>query len=392
MRGKVRHFLLAGALVLVAASAAAQEGRGRSIVRLSYIPGNFALPVLVGIEHGMFAREGLSVSAVPVTDEGTIIRSLTAGATDFAIGSQSVLLSAAQNKLEGKVVAIASYGREVELLVPAWDTATNTLADIKGKTVLLISGVHNFDGVPELYRALALSKPPMRLSDVNFHFIALAQVQQLFDPAFRATYTQRKIAGIFMFREYAQRYVDEKKARVVVSNQDFTRLIGRLGAQPVFASKFVVEKEPKTVERFVRAWARTMQHMSEPQNKAAIVRVLQIYYLRQHGGVLAQPQAEFYVAAAKYDRVAWSEQDVAEVAINGKALSAARYLLFAAIKDPNQRPFKELPDLRSYIDTDFAKKALDDLEAEKKAAALKPAEPAKPEPAKPAQGTGTEKR
>jgi ABC-type nitrate/sulfonate/bicarbonate transport system substrate-binding protein len=102
MRGKVRHFLLAGALVLVAASAAAQEGRGRSIVRLSYIPGNFALPVLVGIEHGMFAREGLSVSAVPVTDEGTIIRSLTAGATDFAIGSQSVLLSAAQNKLEGR--------------------------------------------------------------------------------------------------------------------------------------------------------------------------------------------------------------------------------------------------------------------------------------------------
>src|SRR5262249_6740901 len=77
-----------------------QDTESRSVVRLSYIPGNFALPVLVGIEHGLFAREGLFVSAVPVTEEGALMRSLAQGGTDFAVNSQSLLLSVAENKLE----------------------------------------------------------------------------------------------------------------------------------------------------------------------------------------------------------------------------------------------------------------------------------------------------
>ena len=66
--------------------------------------------------------------------------------------------------------------------------------------------------------------------------------------------------------------------------------------------------------------------------------------------------------------------DLAEITINAKALSAGRNLLFANIKDPNQRPFKDVPDLAAYMDMSFAKKALSDLEAERKAAAAKPPE------------------
>lgn len=372
------RLLLTTCMACAAAATAAQEGRGRSIVRLSYIPGNFALPVLVAIEHGMFAREGLSVSALPVTDEGTIMRSLTGGATDFAVGSQSVLLSAAQNKLDAKVVAIAGYQREIELVVPAWDTAVKSFSDLKGKAVILLNGVHHFDAVPEFYRALALSKPATRIGDVNVQFIALANLQQVFDPAFRAVYTQRKIGGIFTFREYSSRYVQENKARVVASSEDVIKLIGRLGAQPLFASKLVLERDPKTVERFVRAWVRALEQISNPAHTAAVVRTLQIYYLRQHGGVLEKAQAELYVAAAKYDRVVWTDEDIAEVTINAKALGAARNILFAGIKDPNQRPFKDVPDIKSYVDMTFAQKAVADLATEKKAVAEKPAEPGKP--------------
>lgn len=369
MSAMLKRITVVALLLAACATASAQETPSRSIVRLSYIPGNFALPVLVGIEHGMFAREGLTVSIVPVTDESIIMRSLTAGATDFAIGSQSVLLSVAQNKLDTRVVAIAGYGREMELVVPAWDTATKSFADIKGKSVVLLNGIHNFDAVPELYRGLALSKPPMRLSDISIQFIALTNLEQIFDPKFRTIYTQRKVGGIFVFREYTSRYVNEKKARVITSNADLAKLIGRRGAQPLFASKLILDRDPKAVQRFVRGWARAAQQISDPAHKAAVVRTLQIYYLRQHGGVLEREVAELYVSAAKYDRVAWTEEDVAEVTINGKALSAARNLLFAGIKDPNQRPFKDVPDVKSFVDSTYAKKALEELEAEKKAKA-----------------------
>lgn len=391
MLRQARMARLAGIILFSAslASAAAQtQDRGRSIVRLSYIPGNFALPVLVGIEHGLFAREGLSISPIPVTDEGTILRSLGSGGSDFAIGSQTILLSLAESKVGAKVVAVAGYGREMEVIVPVWDTATKSLADLKGKTILLLNGIHNFDAVPELYRALALSKPPMRISDVNIHFIDLANVKQVLDPRFRQTYTQRKIAGLFMFREYTSSHVDDKTARVVISNDDLTKLIGRRAAQPVFASKITLERDPKTVDRFVRAWARTLQHMSDPANKDAVVRVLQIYYLRQYGFPLKKELAETYFGAMKFDRVAWTKEDLTEIEINAKAISAARNILFASIKDPEQRPFKAPPPVADFVDMTYVEKALADLKTERedaaRKAAEKPAEKPAEQPATPA--------
>jgi ABC-type nitrate/sulfonate/bicarbonate transport system substrate-binding protein len=357
-----------GCISLIASSVGIAQEKVRSVVRLSYIPGNFALPVLVGIEHGLFAREGLSVSAIPVTNEGAIMSSLSQGGTDFAIGSQSLLLSAAQNKLDIKVVAIAGYARNIDLIVPIWDTTTKSFSDVKGKALLLLNGVHNFDAVPELYRAMALSKPPMRLADVTIRFIDLINLQPILDPKMQKAYTQGKVAGIFMFREFSSAYVEQKKARVVLSSEDLTKLIGRIGAQPVFASKRVLDAEPKTAELFIRAWARTMQYMSDSANKDAIVRVLQIYYLRQYGTLLKKELAELYFSSTKYDRVAWDERDIAEVAINAKALSAARNLLFASIKDPKQRPFSEVPDVKAFVDSSMATKALAELESQRKAA------------------------
>jgi ABC-type nitrate/sulfonate/bicarbonate transport system substrate-binding protein len=352
--------------------AAAQEEPQRPAVRLSYIPGNFALPVLVAIEHGIFAHEGLSVSPVPVTDEGAILRSLAAGGTDFAVGSQSTLISVAGNKLEAKVVAIAGAAREIDLVVPIWDTTTKKFADVKGKTVALLNGVHNFDAVPELYRALALSKPPMKLSDVSIQFVDLANLQVIMDPRAKQVYTQRKLAGVLMLREFTKSYVDDKKARVVLSSEELTKLIGRHGAQPLFASKLALTRFPKTVERFVRAWARTMLYVSDAQNRAAVVRVLQIYYLRQYGYPLKKELAEQYISNTDYRHVVWTKEDIAEVNINAKALSAARNLLFARIKDPEQRPFKTPVEVDAYVEMAFAKKAVADLESEKKASETKP--------------------
>lgn len=372
-----RFFVTVCAMLALATLREAQsQEAGRSVVRVSYIPGNFALPVLVGIEHGIFGREGLFLSAVPATEEGTLMRSLSQGGTDFAIGSQSLLLSIAQNKLDVRVVALAGHGRKIELVVPVWDTATKSIADLKGKTVLVLNGVHNFDAVPELYRALAFSK--LKLSDVSIQFIDLINLQAVMDPRFRPQYVQRKVAGIFMFSEYTAAYVEQKKARVVVSDEALGKLIGRVGAQPLLASKLVIDREPKLAERFVRAWTRTMNHMAAPANREAIVRVLQIYYLRQYGFLLKKELAENYVDAVKYGEVEWSPAAVSEIVINAKALSAGRNLLFANIKDANQRPFKDVPDIAAFFEMSFVKKARADLDLERKANAAKPAEPPAP--------------
>lgn len=392
------HFALARlvvtlAIVAVGSDLAAQTqnkprepkpSQNRSIVRLSYIPGNFALPVLVGIEHGHFAREGLSVSPVPVTDEGVILRSLATGGTDFAISSQSELISLVGNKIEARVVASAGRGREIDLVAPIWDKSVKSLPDLKGKTVLLLNGVHNFDAVPELYRALALSKPRLRLSDVRVRFINLADLKSIMDVRSRPTYAKWNIGALLMFREFTAGYVDEMKARVVMSGEDIGKLIGRRGVQPLFASKLVLTRNPKTVQRFVRAWARTLRYLSDPANKAAVVHVMQIYYLRQYGYPLKRELAAKYVAGTRYDHVVWTEHDIAEANINAKAMSAARNLLFTRIKDSAKRPFQSAVTVDNYIDMSFAKKVLAELEREEKGekatSDAKPEDGAKPSP------------
>ncbi len=388
MSGLFKRLILVSIFVSISAMAAAQEAQKRPTLRLSYIPGNFALPVLVGIEHGMFAHEGLSISPVPVTDEGAILRSLAMGGTDFAIGSQSTLISIAGNKLDAKVVAAAGAAREIDLVVPAYDTTTKNFADVKGKTVVVLNGVHNFDAVPELYRALALSKPPMKLSDINIQFVDLANLKVIMDPAAKQTYAQRRLAGVFMLREFTQHYVDEKKARVVYSNENLTKLIGRRGAQPLFASKLMLTRFPNDVQKFVRAWARSMRYVSDPANKTAVVRVLQIYYLRQYGYLLKKELAEQYIGNTDFSPVVWTKEDIAEVNINARALSAARNLLFARIKDPEQRPFKTPVAVDDFVEMSYAKKAIDDLEAEKKAVAEKPPGNGNPSVAGPKTATG----
>jgi len=269
---------------------------------------------------------------------------------------------------------VAGYGREIDLVVPAWDTTTKSLAQLKGKTLLLLNGVHNFDAVPEIYRALALSKPPMKLSDINIQFIDVANLHNVFDPRFRPVHAKNNIGGVFMLREFSAHYVDDKRARVVLSNDDLTQLVGRIGAQPLFASKLIIEKEPATVERFVRGWGRTLQYVSTPGNKEAITRLLQIYYIRQYGLALNPSLAQQYISRTKYDRLGWSERDLSEVTINARALSAARNLLFARIKEADKRPFKTVPPVAEFIDMSFAKKAIATLQAEHKAASEKKTE------------------
>jgi hypothetical protein len=84
----------------------------------------------------------------------------------------------------------------------------------------------------------------------------------------------------------------------------------------------------------------------------------------------------------------WTPEDIKEVNINARALSAARNLLFARIKDPEKRPFKTPVAVDDFVEMSYAKKAIDDLEAEKKAVAEKPPGNGNPPAPGPKSATG----
>ena len=360
MRMKLMGLGVAAALASVAPQVA--HSQTRDMVRLTYIPGSEAIPVLVAIERGFFRKQGLTVSALPVLSQQAVTTALALGLTDFATGSQSWLLDMANAKIRAKVIALSGYGREMELIVPSWDKRTKKLADMKGKRVLIVRGTHNFDAVPEFYRALIFSR--LKLTDVGVSFINLRQLRIIMNPKFRRGFIKQRIAGVFTLREYTFNFLKNKRARVVLDNKALTKLIGRLGARPLFASDNIIKKSPQTVQRFVQAWVETMDYIvKNPEDTA---RLLRIYFARQYGVRLPKGQAEFLLKLVKYDRVAWTQNDIRGAVINGKAISAARNLLFSHIKDKKKRPFQKPPSLDGYFDAQFVEKAKEALKKSQK--------------------------
>ncbi len=143
---------------------------------------------------------------------------------------------------------------------------------------------------------------------------------------------------------------------------------------------------PGTIQRFVTAWVKTLDYIHN--NKTTWRSSSPYYFGRQFGVPLNKEEAELFVSLIKYDRAAWTENDIKEININGQAISAARNLLFASIKDPAKRPFQTAPDVTAYFDDSFVKKAVAALEEDKKkrAAAPPPAPPKSGEPEKKPEG------
>ena len=293
------------------------------IVRFSYIPGPQALPTIIARERGFFRREGLIVSALPVTRQQAIVDSLRAGITDFATGSQAWLLDVAQAKVPMKVVAMNGHGRQMELIVPSWDTRTKKMADFRGKTILLLRGTHNFDAIAEFFKILLFNR--MKLGDVRFSFVTLPQLRTFLskNKKVQALLRRRRIAGFLGYREHTNFYVENKSARVVLSNAQISKLLGRNGPRPLFASAAIVKEHPETVQRFVNAWVAALDYLNRNEDQA--VRLLRVYLARQFGRTLSKERARFYVHSIKYGRFKWTPQDVR------KPTSTARLSARAAI-------------------------------------------------------------
>ena len=356
---------LVGAVIAlgVTSAQAATKEQSRPFVRVSYIPGSVALPVLVGIERGFFEREGLVVSALPVTNQQAIVNSLAQGYTDVACGSQAWLLDMANAKAPIKVIALNGYARKLELVVPSWDKKTKNMKDLTGKTVLIVRGTHNFDVVPEFYRMLAFSRMP--LGAVSIRFITLSEFRAIFNPKSRVAYLKQKIGGILAYQEYTGYYRKKKLARAVINNEQITKLIGRISPRPLIANANFLKKNKMAAQKFVTAWVKTLKYIEK--NKKDAATVLMIYYGRQYGVTLQLPEAEEIVSLIKYDKAKWTDTDTKAADINARAISAARNILFSSVKDKSKRPFRVPPKVDDLIDSEFVDRALSDL----KAAALK---------------------
>lgn len=341
--------VLVAAVTIIAAPALAQQrGQQRqaapaqqpaaqtqnvSLVRLSYASGWDALPAIVGIERGFFAQQNLLISGVPISNALTVIRSIGVGSSDIAAIPQRVFLTMAGADVEAKLIAVAGWGTELEMVVPAQGGSVNSLADLRGKTIAL--GVGS-DAHPVLIRLLNTAR--LRPQDVKIVFLEPVDLTSAFE--------KRMADAVIESKHFTDLLRATNQARTLVGNADIVNTLGLINAKALVARNAMIEQEPQTVQRFVDGWVRAMTYIRQDPQDAA--RLLTIFFHRQ--GVVVQPQqAEAWVQTTKYDRFVWGQAEIADAEYNGWGLITGQVL-------------KAVPKLAGFVDNRFAETAVRNLQ------------------------------
>jgi ABC-type nitrate/sulfonate/bicarbonate transport system substrate-binding protein len=321
-------------LLSLTASTHAEEWK---LVRLSFSSGWDALPAVVAIERGFFAKEQLIVSGLTATSSDTVANSLANGTTDMAVVPQRTLLALAAVQVPIRIVSMNHWGTEMELVVPPDQERVKSLMDLKGKTIAVGKGSEAY---PALIRLL--NKAKLRPADVTIKDLQAETLTQVFN------LKDRPADAVFESRHFTTVLQRNSQARVVLSVRDVRDQLGYIGAAPLIARQELIEKEPKTVQQFVRGWVNALRYIQQDPDDAA--RLLMIFFHRQGVKAVSEEITKSWIAMNHYDRFLWTTPDIVDAEYNAWGLKEGGL-------------FKAAPKLGELVENRFAKVAVDSLEA-----------------------------
>ncbi|MDR0875969.1 MAG: ABC transporter substrate-binding protein [Clostridiales Family XIII bacterium] len=211
--------------------------------------------VQIGIEKGFFAEEGIEIQDVGAIDVPQIISALTSGQTDFAGAMNSEALMAIDNGAPIIGVAGSCVTSETQthmvFVVPKGSDITS-IADLKGKRVVTASTVGG-----------CTAGFPLEAARQGGAENAIAEVELLAAPEDVLIETLLRgdadVAGVHLIPEQIKTLYPE----VEILFTDFDILGDTGGSTAWFFTKEFVENNPQTIEKFVRAIAKTNNWVNE---------------------------------------------------------------------------------------------------------------------------------
>jgi NitT/TauT family transport system substrate-binding protein len=271
----LKRCLVATAAVVALALAPARPALADDHIRVSNAaPASaFFAALYLGIDKGIFKKYQLDVEPLDIFGPAKSQEAMTAGSIDFELGSGSELVYVAKGTKELCVADIVGPPTLVDLVVRK-DGPIKTIADLKGKTISIISVGSLTEWLArELSRRQGWGSDGIKVQAVGS---AAAQSAMLQTGQVDASIIEISSARIL---------ADKGEVRRLMSGRD---IAPNFITHAIFASKAMIDSKPDVVKRFLAAWFETQTYMKthKADGVAIIMKRLQI------------PEA---VAAADYD-------------------------------------------------------------------------------------------
>jgi len=321
-----------GVFGFIAGEAMAQSKK--TVVRLNYSGSIFATTSVVALEKGFFDQEGLIVNASPESSGQIALQALIGGSTDFAVAANVRPIQALAQDLPIKVIGLSSYGFAGYLIVPAKDTATKTLEDLKGKTLAVQVGSGTHTVWLRYLRSKGLSENDFKTKNIETEQIP-------------AAFESGGIEGAVPWDPYATLIIEKGLGRAILTPKEIAEPLKVTYPFFVMTSQDTIRKKPDMVQKFMNAWVRTLNYIHK--NRAEVADIMQDFFARE-GTKLSKEIVKKLLDGNSYDRVKVSAVDIEDTMENAKVQFERKKL-------------KKLPDLKQHVDNSFVEKAEQAIQA-----------------------------
>jgi ABC-type nitrate/sulfonate/bicarbonate transport system substrate-binding protein len=232
------------ALRIPAAKAADTLRVGKSVIEnIGYIP------LDVGIETGIFERNGVTVQAINFETAARLHQAMIAGSADIGLSAGPEMAFIAKGAPEIAVAAI-SESSAFMAVVAAGQSNVRDMDDLKGKRIGITSAGSLTDWlVGELNRFKGWTKDGDRATTVAIGGATPAQVAALKTGAVDATVAS--LQGGYLFEE-------RQVGRLLF---DGSAYVPAMELNTVFATTNVVQSNPDALRRFLKGWFEAVQYM-----------------------------------------------------------------------------------------------------------------------------------
>jgi len=217
----------------------------------------------LGVKLGIWKAAGLEAQIFAFRGDGQMQQGLAAGSIDFGFGSGPGMGYAAKGVPAHAVAAIANRPANMALVV-AKNSNVSTIAGLKGKRI----GVSTAGSLTDwLARNIAVSNK-WKSSDIEI--VPMGEMRSRL-----AAMRSGELAGAVTSIEEAYQIQDNGQGTVLTT---FGDVVPHFHTHVVFARDELIQKDPKTVERFLKAWFTIAAYMRDhrPETIKSVAATMKI--------------------------------------------------------------------------------------------------------------------
>ena len=197
------------------------------------------LPLDIGVEQGLFARQGIDVEISDLAGDAKLQQAFAAGGIDFGLGSGPGMAFAAKGSPVIAVAAFAGPPRNISAIV-LHNSNIQNIADLKGKTIAVSTTGSLSDW---LAKQMAIQEG---WGQDGIRAVPLGAI-----PTSIAALKTRQVDAVVLATEAGFRLEEQKEGHVLAT---LDRYAPNFITHVVFAQKSLVQSNPDLVTRFLRGF------------------------------------------------------------------------------------------------------------------------------------------